>query len=273
MTWFTLRVEPSARRDEAMAALFAAGAQGVHEDGTALVTHFAGEAEAESAARAVASAAPLARCTVQPSPEVDWATAWRIHARTFELNRLTIAPPWLADGVPAERLVVIDPGMAFGTGDHPSTRGAARLLESVMVPGATVADLGSGSGVQSIVAAKLGASRAWAIESDPDAQGNAVENIARNDVGAIVHPLEGDAAVLLPLVAPVDIIVANIISSIIPSLLPVMAASMKPGGVAILAGMLEAERDAMVATLDREGWSIRREDREDDWWSTLVARS
>lgn len=273
MTWYTLRVEAQARREEAMAALFAAGAQGVHEDGAALVTHFEGKAEAQAAARAVTSAAPQARCSVDVSPEVDWATAWRIHARTFELNRLTIAPPWLSDGIPAERLVVIDPGMAFGTGDHPSTRGAARLLESVMRPGVTVADLGSGSAVQSIVAARLGASRAWAIESDPEAQGNAVENIARNGVQDVVHPFEGDAGVLLPLVAPVDIIVANIISSIITSLLPAMAMALRPGGVAILAGMLESERDAMVTVLEREGWSIRSEDREDDWWSTLVERS
>jgi ribosomal protein L11 methyltransferase len=273
VSWYSLRVEVTAQREEAMAALFAAGAQGVHEDGPQLVTHFEAEYAARAAAEAVAAAAPGSTCQVAPSTPVDWSTAWRNHARVFQLDRQTIAPPWLAECIDPARLIVCDPGMAFGTGDLASTRGAARLLVKVVRPGHVVADLGSGSAVLSIVAARLGASRAWAIESDPDAQESAAENVARNDVGPVVHMLEGDAEVMLPLVAPVDIIVANIISSVIRSMLPAMATALRPHGVAILAGILAAERDEMAAELDRCGWSIQAEDREDEWWSTLVARA
>jgi ribosomal protein L11 methyltransferase len=142
-----------------------------------------------------------------------------------------------------------------------------------MRPGLTVADLGAGSAVQAIVAARLGAARVWAIESDPDAQGNAAANVARNGVSTVVHLLEGDAALMLPLVAPVDIIVANIISSVIRALLPAMAQALTPGGVLILAGILVSERDEMVQVLADSGWTVRAEDREEEWWSTMVARA
>lgn len=273
MTWYSLRVEPASHRDEALAALFAAGAQGVHEDGTALVTHFPAESDAREAQAAVATAAPGATCRVQPAAEVDWTIAWRERARVVSLGTLAIAPPWLADGLDRDRTVLIDPGMAFGTGDHPSTRGAARLLESVVRPGMSVADLGSGSAVLSIVAARLGAVHAWAIESDPDAQGNAADNVARNEVGDVVHLLEGDAAVLLPLVAPVDVVVANILSSVIIPLLPVMAGAIRPGGSAILAGIMVPERAMMHDALERAGWRIVAEDTEAEWWSARVERS
>jgi ribosomal protein L11 methyltransferase len=128
---------------------------------------------------AVLAVDPVASCNLQPAAPVDWATAWRDHARVTALGSLTIAPPWLAAGLDPARAIVIDPGMAFGTGDHASTRGAVLMLHSVK-PGMTVADLGSGSAVLSIAAAKLGAARVWAIEIDPEAQANAAENIDRN---------------------------------------------------------------------------------------------
>ncbi len=255
-----------------MAALFAAGAQGVHEDGTALVTSFPDEAGARAAAAAAVAADPGATCEVGVAPPVDWATAWRDHARVVTTGRLTIAPPWLAGGLDPRSTVVIEPGMAFGTGDHASTRGATRLLEDAVRPGMTVADLGSGSGVLSIAAARLGAARAWAIENDPEAQGNARENIARNDVGGVVHPLEGDAEVLLPLVAPVDLVVANIISSVIVPLLPVMAAALPPGGIAIVAGILDSEHPEVVAAAERGGWTLRQSCVEEEWWSAQLQR-
>ena len=273
MTWFSLRVEPASYRDEALAALFAAGAQGVQEDGAALVTHFPDEVEARAAAQAMEVAAPQARCVIAPAADVDWSTAWRMSARVVPVGRLSIAPPWLAGDLESARTVVIDPGMAFGTGDHASTRGALRLLEQAVQPGMAVADLGSGSAILSIAAARLGAARAWAIESDPDAQGNAVENVARNGVGGVVHLLDGDATVLLPLVAPVDLIVANILSSVIVDLLPSMAAALRPAGRAILAGIMLSERPAMIDVLAVSGWRVLREDVEEVWWSVLVDRS
>jgi ribosomal protein L11 methyltransferase len=162
--------------------------------------------------------------------------------------------------------------MAFGTGDHASTRGAATLLQDVVRDGATVADLGSGSAILSIVAAKLGASRVWAIEIDPESQENASTNVEDNGVGDVVHLLEGDAALLLPLVAPVDVVAANIISSVIVDLLPAVADALVPGGFAVLAGILESEHHAVVDVLRDRHWELRRTFVEEEWWSALVQR-
>lgn len=253
-----------------MAALFAAGAQGVHEDGAWLVTSFPDEAGARAAAAAAQAVDPALSFDVRPAVEVDWSTAWRDHVRVVTLGSLTVAPPWLAGGLDRRRTIVIDPGMAFGTGDHASTRGALLLLQDAVRDGSIVADLGSGSAILAIAAAKLGATRCWAIEIDPEAQSNAALNVEDNDVADVVHLLEGDASVLLPLVAPVDVITANIISSVIIELLPAMRDAMTPGGQAILSGILESEADVVVDALRDHDWQLRRTHVEEEWWSALV---
>jgi ribosomal protein L11 methyltransferase len=168
--------------------------------------------------------------------------------------------------------VIVDPVMAFGTGEHPSTRGAIRLMQGVIRPGDVVADLGAGSAVLSIAAVKLGAARVAAVEIDHDAIGNAEENVIANSVSERVEVIEGDATTLLPLLAPVRVVIANIISSVLIAMLPMMKSSLASGGQAILAGILSEERDAMVRALDAGGWAIEREDTEDVWWSVQIAR-
>jgi ribosomal protein L11 methyltransferase len=272
LTWYSLRVESASHREEALAALFASGAQGVHEDGVALVTSFPFEGEALAAVAAVQAIDQVAVCQVSEAPAVDWSVAWREHARVVSSGSLTIAPPRLAGDLDPASTIVIDPGMAFGTGDHASTRGAALLLQDVVRPGSTVADLGSGSAVLSIAAAKLGASRVWAIELDPEAQENAAENVSRNDVADVVHLFEGDAGVLLPLAGPVDVVVVNIISSVIIGLLPAIADALTPGGHVVLAGILDNEHHVIVDALERDDWKLRRAHVEEDWWSALAQR-
>lgn len=272
MTWFSLRVEPAGQREKAMAALFAAGAQGIHEDGTALVTSFPNEADARAAAAAARVADPSLTFDVSPAVDVDWSRAWRDHVRVVTLGRLTVAPPWMASGLDRRHAVIIDPGMAFGTGDHASTRGALLLLQDAVREGDTVADLGSGSAILSIAAAKLGASRCWAIEIDPEAQGNAAANVDENDVADVVHLLEGDASVLLPLVAPVDVITANIISSVIIELLPALSDAIAPAGFVVVSGVLESEHAVVTDALRDHDWQVRRTHVEEEWWSALAQR-
>ena len=255
-----------------MAALFATGAQGVHEDGLSLVTSFPGAHDARAAATAVQAVDPDAICHVSEAASIDWSVAWREHAKVVSSGRLTIAPPWLASGLDPSTTIVIDPGMAFGTGDHASTRGAILLMQDAVRPGTMVADLGSGSAVLSIAAAKLGAARVWAIEVDPEAQENAAENVARNDVSDIVHLFEGDASVFLPLVAPVDVVVANIISSVIIDLLPSIADALSPGGNAVLAGILDSEHHLIVEALQGDDWKLVKTHVEEDWWTALAQR-
>jgi ribosomal protein L11 methyltransferase len=144
-------------------------------------------------------------------------------------------------------------------------------MQGVVRAGDIVADLGAGSAVLSIAAAKLGGERVTAIELDHDAIGNAEENVAANGVADRVDVIEGDAVTLLPLLAPVRVVLANIISSVLIPLLPTIRLSLASGGHAILAGILREEREAMVQALDADGWMIEREDTEDLWWSVQIA--
>jgi ribosomal protein L11 methyltransferase len=271
--WLRVAVRPSAddRRDALMAALFAAGAQGVQEDGVLLVTHLEPGSDVGTFADVLRGADAAADIAVTELPPLDWSE-WRARVGAHQLGPLTIAPPWLADQFDAATTIIIDPAMAFGTGEHGTTRGVVRLLPTVIRPGDVVADLGSGTAVLSIAAIKLGASRAAAIEIDPDATSNALENVERNGVVGRVQVLEGDAGVLLPLVAPVRVILANIISSVLLELLPLMAESLTEDGRVILSGILIEERTMMLEALAVRGWRVLAEDSEDGWWSVVIAR-
>ena len=273
MSWISLRVRPTPGAAEAVgAALFGAGAMGVHEDGADLVTQFESVAEIEAARDAALRADRGATVEVRRLPDVDWSQEWRRGVHAHALGPLVVTPPWLADEYPADTRVVIEPGMAFGTGEHATTRGVVRLLPRVLRQGDRVADLGAGSAVLAIAAAKLGAGRVVAIELDPDAIGNAEENVARNGVADRVSVIEGDATTLLPLVAPVEIVLANIISSVLLELLPAIGAALADGGHAILSGILQEEQNAMASALDADGWRVEAVDEEDIWWTALISR-
>ena len=266
-----VRVRPGPDREAVLAALFEAGSQGVQEEGEALLTHFPPETSADDVRAAIRDASADAEVEVGQTPEVDWSEGWKRGIASHELGALTIAPPWLA--APSATTIVIEPGMAFGTGEHPTTRCVVRLMQGIVRQGDRVADLGSGSAILAIAAAKLGAASVAAIEMDPDAIGNAEENVGRNEVEHVVRVLEGDAAVLLPLVAPVRVILANIISSVVTDLLPVMAEALEAGGQAILSGLLVEEREDMRQVLDGSGWRIVEEECEEIWWSAAITRA
>ena len=271
--WLRVAVRPSVddRREALLGALFAAGAQGVQEDGVLLVTHLEPGSDVSAFADVLRGADPDADIAVSELPPMDWSE-WRARVGAHAVGTLTIAPPWLAEQYDAATTIVIDPAMAFGTGEHATTRGVVRLLPSVIRSGDIVADLGSGTAVLSIAAIKLGASRAAAIEIDPDATSNALANVERNGVVGRVQILEGDAGVLLPLVAPVRVILANIISSVLLELLPLIAASLSGDGRAILSGILIEERTMMLEALAAGGWRVLAEDSEDGWWTVVIAR-
>jgi len=270
--WVTVSVWPGAQPEAVLTALFEAGAQGVQEIGDAFVTHVETQSAADALRDAATNASADARVEMRPLPNIDWSEAWKHSINAQTLGALTVAPPWLASGLDPARSIIIEPAMAFGTGEHATTRGVIRLMQSVVRAGDHVADLGSGSAVLAIAAAKLGATHVAAIELDPDAIGNAEENVERNGVGDAVKVIEGDAASLLPLVAPVRVILANIISSVLVELLPSMSMALADDGQMILSGILFSEREGMMRELADSGWRVIAEDHEEMWWSATVAR-
>lgn len=269
--WRSVRIDDCTEREAVIAALFDVGSQGIHEDADALITHFPPDSDTDAVVAAVTAADPGARVSVADAPPVSW-DEWRADVGAHQVGTLTVAPPWLADQFDPARTIVIDPAMAFGTGEHPTTRGMMRLMHAVIRADDTVADLGAGSAVLSIAAAKLGAIRVAAIELDADAVATAEENIARNGVEDVVRFVQGDATILLALVAPVRVVLANIVSSVLAELMPAIAAALSPDGEAILSGILFEERDMMLALFRRGGWHVTSEDVEGDWWSVCIAQ-
>ena len=268
--WIAVRIENSSNSESVMSALFAAGSQGVQEDGRALVTHFPPGTDIYAVTAAIRAADPAAEATISEAPVTDWSQ-WRASVRAHRLGKLTIVPPWLADDTEPMQ-VVIDPAMAFGTGEHATTRGVVRLMQKLLSMPPVVADIGAGSAVLAICAARLGASKAIAIELDHDAIANAEENVVANGVESVVHVVEGDAAMLLPLVAPVGLVLANIISSVLVDLLPVIHDSLSRSGHAILSGILVEERDRMLTAIGRDKWTVISEYDEEGWWTVLIGR-
>jgi ribosomal protein L11 methyltransferase len=274
MIYARLAVTPSdpARRDAVSAALFAAGAGGLLEEGPRFISVFGDAAAAQIAADAARAADASVHTSCEPYEPGDWSEAWRRGVGAHTVGRLTIAPPWLAAEHAAGSTILIEPGMGFGTGEHETTRLAVALLQRVIRDGDVVADVGCGSAVLAIAAAKLGAARVAAIENDPLAIDNAEENVARNGVGERVSVIEGDAGSLLPLLAPVRVIVANIIAPVLRELLPVFGQALTAGGDVIVGGVLRAERDEFVRDAAALQWRVAGEDAEGDWWSAHLRR-
>lgn len=267
--WTTVRVTNVADRDAVIAALFSAGAEGVQELPDEVLTHIADADEAAIAA-AVRGADRGARAAFAPTPDVDWSSEWRSRIGAHRVGSLVVTPPWLADRFTAAERIIIEPEMAFGTGEHETTRGVLRLLSTVIRPGDVVADLGAGSAVLAIAAARLGAARVAAIEMDPDAIGNAEDNVRRNGVADRVTVITGDALLLLPLVAPVRVILANIIWPVLVELLPGIRRALAGDGQVILSGLLRDDRAMIERHLDAEGWRVERADEEGIWWSACI---
>jgi ribosomal protein L11 methyltransferase len=269
--WTSVRVRRPTNRAAVINALFQLGAEGIQELDEDIVTHFRNLDERETTT-ALRTADAAASVEFAATPNVDWSAAWRSRITSHRLGRLVVTPPWLAEEFSAAERIVIDPGMAFGTGEHESTRGVLRLMQNVVRRGDTVADIGAGSAVLAIAAAKLGARQVIAIELDADAIGNAEENAVSNGVADRVSIMQGDAFDLLPLVAPVRVVLANIISSVLLELLPVIGEALTDDGEAVLSGILVEERPMMLGALDADGWTLLGEDAEGAWWSARIAR-
>jgi ribosomal protein L11 methyltransferase len=274
MTWWAIDVRTAPHRREQVGAwLVAKTGQAVEErdDGT-LVTFAPDEAAADALIADLARAEETPPATSRrPIESVDWSVRWRDGLGARRIGRLTVVPSWIADSSSRDaHTVVLDPETAFGSGEHGSTRAALALLDRHLHPGDMVLDLGSGSGILSIAAAKLGASRATGIEMDAEANPVARRNAERNGVERLVEFLDGDAAALAPLLGPVDLLLSNILRAVNTRLLPVIVSALRPGGVAIFSGMEDAEaaefRSALEATrLEEVGEVV-----DAGWWAVAA---
>lgn len=273
--WQTLRVTPSneSLRDAVSAALFSGGAEGLLEDGPSYVTHVPVDHDLALLRAELSAADASALLVITPLDPATATPALHGTVQAHDLGAFVITPPWLADQYDPARTIIVEPGMAFGTGEHATTRGVLRLLPRVLRPGDRVADLGAGSAVLAIAAAKGGAAQVIAIELDEDAMSNAAENVERNGVADRVHMLCGDAMTLLPFFAPVRLVLANIISSVHVEMLPVVARCLAPDGVVIISGILQSERAMMLAHVESTGWRMLADDSEGEWWSATIVRA
>jgi ribosomal protein L11 methyltransferase len=212
------------------------------------------------------------RATVQPVADADWSVAWREHFRPIAVGRgLTVAPPWEVPG-PSDRLVLtIEPGRAFGTGHHGTTAGCLELLEALAAAGppARAIDVGTGSGILAIAAARLGVHDVQACDTDPDAVAATLANAARNGVAERVHAFVADAASLA--VAPGPLVLANLLASAHRALASSYRRLVDDGGRIVLGGLLDAETDEVVSALAAHGfrWEAAR---SLEGWTSVVLR-
>jgi ribosomal protein L11 methyltransferase len=202
-------------------------------------------------------------------PDADWTERWKGGLGPRRIGRLTVTPSWLG-AITTPATIILDPETAFGSGEHGSTRTALVLLDRFLRAGDRVLDLGSGSGILAIAAAKLGASCATGVDLDPEVEPIACANAERNEVAAVVRLVTGDAALLTPLLAPVDLVLSNILRAQNQDLLPVVRAALAPEGRAIFAGMEEPERATFLSALAVAGYHILDEAVDQPWWGVAA---
>lgn len=204
--------------------------------------------------------APLGPVRVHAVRPERWSEAWK---RFFGVvragERTVIRPTWERyRAQPDEVVIDLDPGTAFGTGQHETTRLCLEALEGVVTRGATVLDVGAGSGILSVAAAKHGARRVRAIDIDRATVAVVRENAERNGVAARITAAAGSLGEAWPWprtspVACADVVVANISSTAVRALLPAIVAAVRPGGAAVLSGFLVADADGIMRAARRAG--------------------
>jgi len=215
---------------------------------------------------------PVPAPAFRPIAEADWAEAWKKQLKVLHIGQRTVIRPSWLDYTPApgEIVIQLDPGMAFGTGLHPTTQMCLAALEELIHPEAQVLDLGAGSGILAIAAAKLGAGRVLAVDNDPVAVKTARGNAKTNGVSETVSVTSGSLAD-----APesYDLVVVNILAKVIVEMAQQgLAERVRPGGTLIAAGILADQKSEVVAALQREGLTLVKQHQTEDWVCLVTKR-
>lgn len=211
---------------------------------------------------------PLARKLL---PDTDWEESWKENYPPQPVgDRLVVLPYWLEENdgrIP----VVLDPGLTFGTGAHPSTQMVMEVMERSVKPGMRCLDLGSGSGILSITALRLGASRAIGVDIDPKAENAARENAGYNGFGspeftALTGNVLEDQALMASLAGQNhDIVLVNIVADVIVGLAPVLPDFLGPDSLLICSGILDTRLEDVTAALERAGLTVTGIREKEDW--------
>ena len=205
--------------------------------------------------------------------EEDWANAWKQYYHPVKISeRFTIVPTW-EDYTPVstdELIIELDPGMAFGTGTHPTTVMCLQALEKVVKNGDSVIDVGTGSGVLSIGAAMLGASEVHALDLDEVAVTAAKENVELNKVSNKVDVVHGN--LLDTVKEPADVVVANILAEIIVTFTDDAFSIVKPGGYYVTSGIIGAKKELVRDALISSGFEIEEVLMMEDWVAIIARR-
>lgn len=212
--------------------------------------------------------------TYKPIDEEDWAESWKafFHPRKITGN-IVIKPTWRSyEPFPGEQIIELDPGMAFGTGTHPTTVLCIQLLEKYLKRGDVILDVGTGSGILLIAGAKLGASRLVGLDLDSMAVDIARRNLDQNridprladlSVGDLVHDVTG----------VYDIVVANILAEVIVDLLDDVERVVRPGGLLICSGIIEPRKAAVSEKMTACGFDIIEVKMEEEWVAMVGTRA
>ena len=301
MRWLELTVEAHSEAVEAVSEIFGRLGRGaavrptqlihdpgeeltVREDPSApylLTAHLPDDAGAPAAIESTERAlwhlqafglGPIGKLRVARVDDSDWMEAWKRGYAPQRIGRILIVPSWLDEPISAGELSIrLDPGMAFGTGLHPTTRGCLTLLQRIEPMPDRCLDVGTGSGILGIAALRLGAERVVGLDTDPIAVTAAMANAAVNELADSFEARRGTVMVELAN-EPYPLVLANLVASLLIELAPALVANTALGGTLIASGIIEPRADEVLASLGAAGFALidRLNDRE--WVSLRMER-
>lgn len=211
--------------------------------------------------------------SIEDVREENWASAWKKYYHPQQITRyLTVAPQWeeYEPKLDGEIVIRLDPGLAFGTGTHATTRLSLQGLETYIRGGETILDVGTGSGVLSIASSALGAGEIHAFDLDEVAVRSAKENVKMNAYAQNVSVSAND--LLKGIEIPADIVVANILAEIIVPLIPDAWRLLKPNGIFITSGIIEAKKELILSELETQGFTILQVLQMKDWFAIVAQK-
>jgi ribosomal protein L11 methyltransferase len=216
---------------------------------------------------------PVGELRVRSVDETDWTEAWKAGYATQRVGRLVIVPSWMEEELqPGEVALRLDPGMAFGTGLHPTTRACLRLLQSIGPMPPQVLDVGSGSGILALAALRLGADRARCLDTDSAAVEATQANGARNGLADRVVAEHRSLPVTPDGGERYALVVANLVAAVLVELAPALAAHVAPDGTLIAGGIIDTRAVEVEAAMVAAGFRVERRDEGGDWLTLMLRR-